>query len=232
MPISVACNQCGKRLKVPDDWMGKKAKCPGCSATFIVGADGAEAASAAPAFAPAAQKKKIQTPRMEIPGWMIGAVVVVVLIGGIIAAAYFGPVRTKAKWEAVQPQAETDITDVAQRGMESFLSQNGMDLSKPNALPQVREVTFAVLPIMFSMPKTVAFKAVTNQGEFNGNYEIATGEVEGDCEIGGVGFSGMTTAYKHGGISIHLTGRRKSGQLSVEVNGKDAVVVYPKKEDK
>ncbi len=30
MPIDFSCNHCGKKLRVPDDFAGKKAKCPQC----------------------------------------------------------------------------------------------------------------------------------------------------------------------------------------------------------
>src|SRR3989442_16044479 len=36
MPISVTCDNCGKSLKVKDEWAGKRAKCPGCGSTFAV----------------------------------------------------------------------------------------------------------------------------------------------------------------------------------------------------
>ena len=37
MPISVVCQNCGKALKVKDEWRGKRAKCPGCGEMFVVG---------------------------------------------------------------------------------------------------------------------------------------------------------------------------------------------------
>jgi len=35
MPVRISCPQCSKSLKVPDDSIGKKGKCPQCSHTFV-----------------------------------------------------------------------------------------------------------------------------------------------------------------------------------------------------
>jgi hypothetical protein len=228
MPISVACNQCGKRLKVPDNWVGKKAKCPGCSATFIVSADGAAEAPVVPAFAPTVAKPKMASPGIHLSGGMIAFFFVVFVIASIVAGVYFGPVKAKQAWEAAEPKAEADVTDVVQRGLESYLSQAGMDLSKAHSLPQVRQVDFLVTMISLSAPKVVGFHGTTTQGDFKGVYIISSGEVEAECEVGGVTFAGLSSAYKHGNTTFQVTGRKTNGQLTVEVNGKNAVVVYPK----
>src|SRR4051794_30693722 len=36
MPITIACSQCDKKLKVPDNLVGKKVKCPSCQAIIQV----------------------------------------------------------------------------------------------------------------------------------------------------------------------------------------------------
>ena len=35
MPTVVACPSCQKQLKVPDELLGRKVKCPGCKETFM-----------------------------------------------------------------------------------------------------------------------------------------------------------------------------------------------------
>src|SRR5689334_22960436 len=53
MPISFACS-CGKRLKVADNLVGKKVKCPGCQKITLVPAE--DAAVGAPTSPPKASK--------------------------------------------------------------------------------------------------------------------------------------------------------------------------------
>lgn len=36
MPQLIACIECSKRIRVPDDMIGKRIKCPNCGATFIM----------------------------------------------------------------------------------------------------------------------------------------------------------------------------------------------------
>ncbi len=38
MPIEVACGKCGKKIRLPDKYAGKRVKCPGCKAPLAVGA--------------------------------------------------------------------------------------------------------------------------------------------------------------------------------------------------
>src|SRR5438132_14078871 len=83
MPISMTC-QCGKALRLKDEWVGKKAKCPQCGATFIVPAQGnAPVAMAKTVAAPSAARAAACAPRsrpqqeagvgsrVQLPGWMI-----------------------------------------------------------------------------------------------------------------------------------------------------------------
>ncbi len=65
MSIVVTCGTCGKKLKAPDSYEGKKGKCPTCKAEILVTRDAetpdapkpqeAPVASTAPAAAPGAQ---------------------------------------------------------------------------------------------------------------------------------------------------------------------------------
>jgi predicted Zn finger-like uncharacterized protein len=50
MPNTIHCPSCNRELRVPDDLLGKKVKCPACSTTFTASVAGPEAApQAAPA---------------------------------------------------------------------------------------------------------------------------------------------------------------------------------------
>ncbi len=44
----VTCPDCGRKLKVPDDLLGKKVKCPGCGQKFVGATDDADDESATP----------------------------------------------------------------------------------------------------------------------------------------------------------------------------------------
>ena len=53
MPISVRCPSCSKVLTVPDQYAGKRGKCPGCQQPVMIPAAGAAAVKAAPALSAA-----------------------------------------------------------------------------------------------------------------------------------------------------------------------------------
>jgi predicted Zn finger-like uncharacterized protein len=48
MPVAIACTHCHSRLKLADELIGRRVKCPKCGETFRPTADGQEAVSAAP----------------------------------------------------------------------------------------------------------------------------------------------------------------------------------------
>lgn len=43
MPVAIHCPDCGRKLKVPDDVLGKKIRCPACKSPFIASAEEEEA---------------------------------------------------------------------------------------------------------------------------------------------------------------------------------------------
>lgn len=49
MPQLIRCPDCGRTLRVPDDLLGKKVKCPGCGVKFVGAADAPEELDEAPA---------------------------------------------------------------------------------------------------------------------------------------------------------------------------------------
>lgn len=48
MATTVHCPQCSRELRVPDELIGKKVKCPACSTTFMASVAGPEAAAPSP----------------------------------------------------------------------------------------------------------------------------------------------------------------------------------------
>jgi hypothetical protein len=123
------------------------------------------------------------------------------------------------------------VKDVITRGMQAYLSEHGdYDPSNAHARPQALDITFMFGPMHFSMPDTVGFAGTTTQGAFAGNYHPKTEEVEADVELGGLAFAG-TGALHRGNKTIHVTGRERESNLSVEVDGQPANIVYPKNSD-
>ncbi len=59
MPVVVNCTKCQKKLKIPDELLGKKVKCPTCSAVFTAEASEAVAEDR-PAPRPAAKKPPVE----------------------------------------------------------------------------------------------------------------------------------------------------------------------------
>jgi predicted Zn finger-like uncharacterized protein len=64
MPIIVPCPQCHGQLRVADDLIGRKVRCPACAATF----DANEAAAPPPAPAPPMEREEPIPPRPSPPG--------------------------------------------------------------------------------------------------------------------------------------------------------------------
>lgn len=242
MSISVTCPQCRKQLKVKDEWAGKTAKCPQCGSKFPIPGGGASAPTGRPkpkgqtVFDPAAaaaarQARDKGTAKFTVsPGLVIGVIALIVVVGGIILFKV-GPLNAKAKWEAMGQQAQDDVIDVVTRGLQAHLSQTGgYDPSKTAQTPQAREVVFYWHMFVMDLPDYVEFTGVSTDGEFKGKYRPKTGEVEADVDVGGMGLAGVG-AVRKGGEKIKVTGRVKSGNITAEVNGKNAVIIYPKKED-
>jgi hypothetical protein len=65
----VTCSGCGKRLRVPDDRAGRKAKCPSCNAIFVVPhAHGAASMSTAPDASQPLDRWSLKTAEGEVFG--------------------------------------------------------------------------------------------------------------------------------------------------------------------
>jgi hypothetical protein len=50
MPVITACPDCGRKLRAPDEFAGKKVRCPGCQSVFVVSGDPEAAPETAPAM--------------------------------------------------------------------------------------------------------------------------------------------------------------------------------------
>ena len=244
MPISVTCNQCGKQLRVKDEWAGKRAKCPQCGNTFLVTAGGAAAAPTAfptksgatvfnPAAAAAARDQRVKAAGKFSVSWGlifgVGTLAVFLLLVGMFI---MGPKKVWNEWEKIGDDAQNDVISVVTRGMQCYLSENGgYDPGKGNTeSPQAKEVMFFRPVWVMSMPNDVDFKGTSNQGEFKGIYHPHTGEVEADVDVGGLGFAGVG-AVRKAQTKIKVTGRIKNHVVTVEVNGKPMQLVIPKRTD-
>lgn len=154
----------------------------------------------------------------------LGLVCVLVLIGLFLT----GPKKVWGEWEKIDEQARYDVTDVVQFGLECHLSEEGMyNPRKAQGQPQVTDVTFFRPGFVMSMPDSVDLKGTTNEGPFTGQYHPKTGEVAVNMEVGGGAHIPGTGGKVKTGYTIHITGRRKNGKLTAEVNGKTAVLHYP-----
>src|SRR5882724_7811506 len=114
MAISVVCDSCGKRLNIKDELVGKKVKCPACKTVFTASPSGAVRVK------PKAPKEK--GPKVSISWGFVSMIALAVAVVGIIVLIVFGPVRAKHQWDPMAEQAEQQVRDVVERGL-----QVGMD---------------------------------------------------------------------------------------------------------
>jgi len=242
MPITVTCS-CGKSLKVRDELIGKRVKCPACGNTFPVQAAAPmKAPGGATVFNPTAaaaakNKREAAVGKVSISWGPIILGAIVLLLGVGITAFIMGPKKVWNEWEQIGEQAQYDVIDVTTRGLQAHLSALGMyNPRKGNTTsPQATDVMFYRPTMVMSMPETVHFKGASNMGPFEGDYNPHKREVVCKLAIGGgIGIPG-SGGKKSTGDSIDITGRKtkdpKTGAevMTVEVNGKNAVLVYPPK---
>jgi hypothetical protein len=197
MAISVICDNCGKRLNVKDELVGKKVKCPACKTAFTASPSGAIRV-----------KKPLKSDK-DKPGavaisWgfisMIGGAVGVV---GLVLIIIFGPVRAKHQWDPMAAKAEDDVRDVLERGFG-----------------QIYNVQMLWNMFVYGLPEKIHFKGTTPEGEYTGTYNTKTLEVEADVEMGGHTVPGLDYAHKHGDRKVHINGWNKDGELKVWIDGR------------
>ena len=77
MPIKITCQECGKALRVADDYAGRRAKCPACGAVIPIPAAGrartrpaAHRAASPPTAAGEAPQKPRQAQKRSLPAEM------------------------------------------------------------------------------------------------------------------------------------------------------------------
>jgi hypothetical protein len=227
MPITVRCT-CGKKTSVGDALAGAMIRCSACGEDVFVTAAPAQAAApaartrAAATQIPGRPKSKplpaaTAVPTLSInPALIIGAIVLVVLIG-VVLALYLGPWTVGTKWAAMSKQANGDVTDVVDYAIKAYESEQGMyDANQSHIVPRVEgDATFLTPYMAFSMPRRIPFFGATNQGAYKGTYDTTTGEVIADIDVGGMTVGGMVSVRKASG-SFHMTGREKDGKVTAE----------------
>ena len=237
MPISVTCANCGKALKVKDEWAGKRAKCPQCGETFPVPATSGVAMAVGPtvtrfdpnAAAAARQQREKSVGRVSI-SWvpiLLGALVLMVIVGIILFIT--GPKKVWNQWEELGDRPHDDVVNVVSRGLECHFQQLGLyNPRKGRGRPEATEVMFYRPSFVMSMPEDVKFRGATNVGPFEGTYHPKSGEVEATVAIGGgMGIPG-SGGKKTTGASVKITGKDlHNGKLDTFVNGKKVELVMP-----
>jgi hypothetical protein len=228
MAITVQCT-CGKRMGVSDALAGKTIRCSACGQGVFV----------APGAAPAAPtgKKPGNTAYKNASGKTVtkyaassptvyiskGKIIGLSVIGGIVLLIFLaivGPVHTYQKWEAMEPQANADVSDIISFGIQAYLSNQGdYDPKMQHMSPHVDGPVVFLPPIMsMSMPQWIVFRGKTTQGNFVGKYSPGSGEVQAEVEYGGYSFGGMVDIAKATG-KFNMTGRMASGFPQAEVDG-------------
>ena len=237
MPISVTCDNCGKALKVKDEWAGKRAKCPQCGNTFTVPGHSGVAMAVGPTttrFDPnAAAKAKAQREKehgsVSISWGPIILGVCALLVVGLIVAFITGPKKVWNEWEKIGEQADYNVRDVVTKGLRAYESDLGMYNPRKSSGPEAKEVMFYRPSFVMNMPESVDFQGGSTEGPFKGKYHPKTGEVEADVTVGA--HTSLLTGKSSGGTQIRVTGHVKNSVTSVQVNGTPAEIKMPPKED-
>ncbi|HEX8523438.1 MAG TPA: hypothetical protein VF669_14390 [Tepidisphaeraceae bacterium] len=220
MAISCTC-ECGKALRLKDEWVGKQAKCPGCGITFLVPAMGGPVRALQTVGGGAEMWGSRQRPQekegvgasISMSPMMITWIVIAIAVPVIILLIKIGPVAAQKKWTAMQDEVESNITSVVTRAIQS---QARFNTAESRHAPGVQAVTMDANVIMY-VPEWVRFSGRSTNGMFNGRYNTKTGEVEADVPM----FLSKNL--------MHVTGRVKNGATEAEVDGKEAKVIFIKK---
>lgn len=237
MPITVTCPKCNKQLRVRDELVGKKLRCPGCGNTFDARAGagagaGAAAGKGATVFnadkAAAAKQKHMEGAGKLSISWgpiVLGVFGLLVIVG--IIAFVMGPKKVWNEWEQIGGKASDDVQEVVTFALKAQLSQTGeWNPRKPGHDPRADEPQFYRPTFVMSMPDRVDFQGSSTQGEYTGKYNPKTGEVIADVAIDGMSLPSGVTVRK-GSQKIHVTGRMKGSQAEAEIDGKKAEIHYP-----
>jgi hypothetical protein len=219
MPISCTC-QCGKALRLKDEWVGKQAKCPGCGISFVVPALGGPVKEATTVIGAEVwgsrqrpQEKAGAGASFSMSPTVITFLVIAILVPLIIVLIKVGPVRAQRQWREIEPDAESAITTVVTRAIQS---ESEFNTAESRHAPGVQAVTMDAT-VITHVPEWVKFSGRSTSGFFNGRYNTKTGEIEAD----------VPKSFDKG--TMRVTGRVKDGVTEAQVDGKEAKVIFRKK---
>jgi len=221
MAISVVCDNCGKRLNVKDELVGKKVKCPSCKTAFTASPSGA------------LRVKKVEKGKSSgavAISWGFVSMIALGVAGvGFVLVIVFGPVRAKNQWDPMAAKAESDIRDVVQRGLEVQMERSNLwSPGDKGQAPTVHEVQMLWDMMVMSLPEHIKFKGTTTEGAYTGTYNTKTLEVNAEMELGGHvvagtgAIPGADDATRHGDTKFTVNGWNKDGDFKVWVDGTPA----------
>jgi len=217
MPISITC-QCGKALRVKDEWAGLQAKCPGCGRTFQVPAPGKAGPTGAQLWAPRqrVQEKETLGSSISISPGIIALIAFIILVPLGVYLIKVGPIRAQHQWSAMESQADSDVSSVITLAIQAYLSNHSsFNPADPRRQPGVQAVTFEPSPVMLTLPEKVHFTGRASTGFFKGIYNTRSGEVIADVPCTQM---------------LHVTGRVKSGAVTAEIDGEPAKLKFKPRE--
>lgn len=206
--MKITCPHCQRNSQVAEQFLGKRIKCSGCGAPFIASVYALKTAPVADA------------PRLHIhPRFIIlGALVLLLTLTILLYQSH--PKKVAQQIAELQPQAEMDVKDVVERGLQAYMVEQGLfDMAQPRGLPHALEVSFLWSPMYWNLPETVGVLGATSQGAFGGNYHPRSGLIEVDVEVGGMGLPAVG-AIRRGSTRIHVSGHVQGSTVSLELNGK------------
>lgn len=231
MAISVTCS-CGKALRVKDEWAGKTVTCPGCGGTFVVSAaggrvnpsGGAGGASSAVDMWAGTRKQRASNEKpgigakFSISPMMMLVIGLILLVPTVVFLAKIGPLKAQKQWQGMADQADSDVSSVIARALQSHMQKEGLyDPTDARHPPGVQAVTFEPNPLMVRLPNSIAFTGKCSTGFFHGTYETRTREVKAEVP-------GENT-------KLAVTGRVKAdGAIEAEIDGEPAKLDMTRRE--
>ncbi len=226
MPLLVTCDACGKQLKVRDELAGKRLKCPQCQNVFAASAlGGSKQMPLKVRPQPEAQKQVA----FEIPWSLMLKLSPVVIIVAVVLMVYYGPVRVWDQFEVSAKGIENETTDVLVRGLMSNMQESGLyDPVRSHYRPEVHVQLFRPVLAM-SMPEYINFRGAIGTGIFAGKFNTKTREVSVTVEFPGRNKWGRIDASLPAERPpVQLAGRTREGIVTVDVNGRPAMLKAPK----
>jgi hypothetical protein len=214
MSISVVCDNCGKRLNVKDELVGKKVKCPGCKSGFTASPSGAIKVK---------KVEKGKAAKVSISWGFISMIGLGVGVIGFILLIVFGPVRAKNQWDPMAAEAEQDVRDVVERGLQVHMDRKNLwSPGDKGQAPTLHEVHMLWDMMVLGLPEEIKFRGTTTEGGYTGTFNTQTQEINAEVEIGGGVVPGSGEVTKHGDTTIKVRGYNKDNDFKVWVDGTPA----------